>query len=250
VNEALHGKKVLTNISTILFDFDGTIRHSVPRGIDVFLQHVQDRGVRFDHEQRRAGERWMHYYWAMSPELMDDLSKYGGIEKEDFWQQYARRQLELLGADGGNVDSLAVEITTKMREEYEPQDYVPEDVRPTLTDLRQREFRLGLVSNRTNPMTDLLEELNLIHEFDFTLASGEVGWYKPDPQLFHHVLEQLDTRADRAVYVGDNYYADVIGARGAGLQPILMDPSSLWPNPDCPVIGSVSDLLPLLDGQI
>lgn len=50
----------------------------------------------------------------------------------------------------------------------------------------------------------------------------------------------------QAVYIGDNYYADVIGARNAGLQPILFDPANLWEGYDCEVIHSFKELIDLI----
>jgi FMN phosphatase YigB (HAD superfamily) len=46
--------------------------------------------------------------------------------------------------------------------------------------------------------------------------------------------------------VGDNYFADVVGARRAGLQPVLYDPRALYPEADCPIITSFDQLIPVL----
>jgi FMN phosphatase YigB (HAD superfamily) len=50
------------------------------------------------------------------------------------------------------------------------------------------------------------------------------------------------TRPDETIYVGDNYYADVVGARRAGLRPVLYDPGSLFPESECPAIKSFDEL--------
>jgi len=49
------------------------------------------------------------------------------------------------------------------------------------------------------------------------------------------------------MYVGDNYFADVVGARGAGLQPVLYDPAGIYPEANCPVIVSLDGLLELFE---
>jgi FMN phosphatase YigB (HAD superfamily) len=54
--------------------------------------------------------------------------------------------------------------------------------------------------------------------------SGGVGVEKPDPQIFDHAFEIIDVPKDGAWYVGDTPGFDVVGARRAGLMPILMDP--------------------------
>jgi FMN phosphatase YigB (HAD superfamily) len=42
--------------------------------------------------------------------------------------------------------------------------------------------------------------------------------------------------------VGDNYFADVVGARRAGLTPVLFDPDEIFPEADCIVIKSFDEL--------
>jgi FMN phosphatase YigB (HAD superfamily) len=49
-----------------------------------------------------------------------------------------------------------------------------------------------------------------------------------------------------AIYVGDNYYADVVGSRAAGLRPILYDPLGIFPEPDCETIKSFDELKSIL----
>jgi len=57
--------------------------------------------------------------------------------------------------------------------------------------------------------------------------STKVGATKPDPAIFPHALEVLGVAAQRCVYVGDSVRNDVMGARAAGLQPLLLDPFDL-----------------------
>ena len=78
--------------------------------------------------------------------------------------------------------------------------------------------------------------------FYFSLAAGEVNVFKPDPGVFEHGLQRVNLSAKEAVYVGDNYYADVVGSRRAGLQPVLYDPLGIFPEPDCPTIRSFDEL--------
>jgi putative hydrolase of the HAD superfamily len=74
------------------------------------------------------------------------------------------------------------------------------------------------------------------------VAGGEVNSYKPDTGLFEHALKRADVSAQQAIYVGDNYFADVIGARRAGLTPVLFDPDEIFPEADCLKIRSFHEL--------
>lgn len=105
---------------------------------------------------------------------------------------------------------------------------------------------LGVVSNRDTPFHDELDALNLKHYFHFTLAGGEVQSFKPEPRIFEHALKLAGTPAQETMYIGDNYFADVVGARRAGLWPVLYDPGNLFPDVECPVIRSFDELPSLL----
>jgi putative hydrolase of the HAD superfamily len=154
--------------------------------------------------------------------------------------------LNLLGAPEDYLDELAMILSEKMKFEYQPQDYVAVDVLPTLEILRDSGYQLGLVSNRSHSITELLEKLGLDNIFHIALTAGEVGIWKPDPGLFEHVLRFLKVLPKETLYVGDNYYADVLGARAANLVPVLYDPQCIYPAPGCPAIRTMSDLRTLL----
>ena len=83
------------SVRAILFDLDGTLRHSVPSGYDTFLDILTDLGYRLDDEQRREGERWTHFYWSVAPEMIKDIDELGA-DNPAFWARYAQRQIEAL----------------------------------------------------------------------------------------------------------------------------------------------------------
>jgi len=237
------------SITTVIFDFDGTIRHSDPRGADVFHQYVTESGFFFSEDQRKSAERWLHYYWAQSPELAEDIDRYGDSENGDFWRQHARRHVLLLGVPEDEVENLSEEVTEKMRSGYDSVDCIPEDVPATLKALKVNGYKLAVVSNRHENFSDILDKYEILAYLDLVLAAGEVGWWKPDPRLLQHAVEKLGVMPASSIYVGDNYYADVLGAKAANLHPVLIDPFSLYSSPDCPVIEKISDLPSLMENS-
>lgn len=243
--------EVYHKVRAVFFDLDGTIRHSEPSSSEMFYRVAAELGLETDAALRLAGERWVYAYWAESPEFKRDLERFGSWrENAAFWENHARRHLMALGVDAARAEKLAEKITQRMREEYQPVDVVPPDVTDTLQKLRQDGYRLGLISNRSEPFHDVITDLELEGWFDPLLAAGEVGWYKPDPRLLRHAVELADVSPEEALYVGDNYHADVIGARRAGLIPVLLDPKGLFPEADCAVIRSIGEVLTLIpDGK-
>jgi putative hydrolase of the HAD superfamily len=227
----------------VFFDLDGTLRVNDPPALDIFYKIAAELGFETDTERRRIGERWVNEYWADSDLLKEDIARFGEYrDNAAFWENHAWRHLRKVGANEEVAKSIVGELTRRMREEYQPRDMVPESVIPTLTNLKAIGYRLGLVSNRSSPMNDLVDELGLSEYFELILTAGEAGWYKPDPRLLEYAAAQLETAPSASVYVGDNYHADVLGARAAGMTPVLIDPRGIYQEPDCEVIRDIADV--------
>ena len=229
------------NIKAIFFDLDGTLRHSIPSGGEVFTDYVKTLGLAVDEESNLRAMRWEHFYWANSVDLRNDMLAHSA-ETENFWIEYSRRRLLALGASSEWAAEFAPRISIHMGEVYKPDSIVPQDVRRTLPQLKEAGYILGVISNRDKPFPDLLQDHGIGEFFDFSLAAGEVRIWKPDAGIFEHGLQRVNLSASEVIYVGDNYYADVLGARGAGLQPVLYDPLGIFPDPDCVTIKSFDEL--------
>ena len=229
------------DIKAVFFDLDGTLRHSVPSGGEVFTDYAVTLGLRVNEEARLRALRWEHLYWANSVDLRDDLLAHSG-ETEKFWIEYSRRRLIALGASPQWARDYATKASMHMGEFYKPESIIPEDVRRVLPQLKEAGYILGVISNRNEPFQDLLEEHGIGEFFDFTLAAGEVNVWKPDSGIFEHALQRMKISPQEAIYVGDNYFADVVGSRRAGLLPVLYDPLEIFPEPDCVTIKSFDEL--------
>ena len=236
------------DIHAILFDLDGTLRHNEPDSTAAFMDFATALGATDSVEKRLQFVRWTHYYWAQSPELSQDMQIFRTLS-DDFWEHYAVRALVEFGCSEAQARKLAPEMQCRMSEEHKPEDIILPDVFPTLETLKGLGFSLSVVSNRSKPFREYLQSLELAGYFDVILAAGEVASWKPDPIIFQHALEKLALNPDQAVYVGDNYFADVVGARRAGLLPVLIDPQGIFADPGCPVITRISELPGLLNGS-
>ena len=94
---------------------------------------------------------------------------------------------------------------------------------------------------------EICDTLRLSSLIEFVVASAAVGMEKPDKRIFEIALSMAGVGADRAVHVGDDYTADVIGAKYAGLEAIFLDRDGRHPeNGHIPTIHSLSELLEIL----
>jgi putative hydrolase of the HAD superfamily len=110
---------------------------------------------------------------------------------------------------------------------WDPARILAAHTHPLLESLRERELRLGLVSNAFDPGWLLhrdLERMGLEQRLDFSVFSSEVGMRKPHPQIFERALEALEVEPERALFVGDRLYEDVRGAGEVGMTTV----QALW----------------------
>jgi putative hydrolase of the HAD superfamily len=111
-----------------------------------------------------------------------------------------------------------------------------------LEHLKDLGVKLAVVSNSGGDLEPLLERLGMLAYLDTVIDSGVVAVEKPDPRIFHLAAERLRVPVERAAHVGDLYAVDVVGARSAGAEPVLIDPGSLWPQTDCVKIRDLTAL--------
>jgi FMN phosphatase YigB (HAD superfamily) len=232
-------------LKAVIFDLDGTLKIYRPEGAQAFADYAASLGLPISPEDRLRALRWEHYYWASSPELADDMAAYPKGE-DDFWINYGRRYLTACGASPEQAREFAGRVHSYMKDHFRPEHGLAEGALEALKHLKAHGFILGVLSNRDQPFGPELDELGLGPYLDFSLAGGEVDAFKPDPEIFQHTLQRTRTTASETVYVGDNYFADVVGARRAGLQPVLYDPRHLYPEAGCPSITSFDQLIPVL----
>lgn len=129
-----------------------------------------------------------------------------------------------------------------------------DDTHPVLSQLQAQGYKIGLITNSYFPMwmRDVeMEAYGLTDYFDVALTSGDVGYFKPHPAVYHHTLNLLDTQPENAIYIGDRPANDVAGANEAGLTSVFIHPPHLERQlngikPDF-TITTLSELLPILE---
>ena len=115
--------------------------------------------------------------------------------------------------------------------------------------------RLGVISNADGLIGERLRAHEVLQvgpglgvEVECVIDSGVVGVMKPDPRIFTLALDAMAIEADSAWYVGDMPAIDVVGARRAGLRPVLMDPCELHHGADYDRVDSLTDLAERIAG--
>ena len=169
------------------------------------------------------------------------LTKRPKEEQMAVWVQYERILLKEAGIKAD--DKLILGLLGNMRKlDYNLVLY--DDVMPTLTDLKNRNLILGLISNVDSDITPLLDKLGVKPLLQVVVTSQDAGTNKPQPEIFRKALRQAGMQASEAIYVGDQYQVDVVGAGKAGMKGVLLDRAGYFEETtDCPRIRSLTQLV-------
>jgi len=115
-----------------------------------------------------------------------------------------------------------------------------------LARMRQAGLRLGVVSNSDGRVEEALTAAGIRANFEVIVDSRLVGFEKPDPRIFQAALEPLGIAPEGALYVGDIYEVDVIGARRAGMDVVLLDPAGNHAGRDVQTVSSIAAVADLI----
>ena len=168
-------------------------------------------------------------------------------------QQRGWTYFNLVLTEAGVPLSAATDAALRGLHDYHQQfnlwETVPDGVRPALAALRAKGFRLVVLSNANGTLRSMFTRLDLASAVDVLFDSCEEGVEKPDPRFFQLALTRVGATADTTVHVGDLFHVDVVGARAAGIRPVLLDVADLYPDADCLRVSSLPALVDVLQEE-
>jgi HAD superfamily hydrolase (TIGR01509 family) len=220
-------------VTTLLFDAGGTLVH-----LDYFFLHRELRraGVRVARRAIRQAE-----YAARAAVDRRMLGRVADTD-ETRRRPYLGVMLDHLGVDGDTAARLLERFDAAHAQENLWRVMLPSTPR-ILRELRGRGFTLGVVSNADGRLAAILRRCGIVQFFDVVIDSHEVGVEKPDPRIFHLALAQAGVRPEQAIFVGDIYSIDVVGAACAGMRPLLLDLLGEYVKVECEKIRHLRELL-------
>jgi putative hydrolase of the HAD superfamily len=198
-------------LDAVLFDWGDTLMRWSPS--DGMLEAGHAAGFAAIGREPTAGvtDRFRDAYLArfFEPGVIEEI-------------EYPAEVRALLGEFG--VEVSADELTRFLAAEHAvwaPAHMLADTTHALLETLRERGYKLGLVSNAFDP-PDLLHRdlaaLGVAERLDAALFSSEIGRRKPDPAVFREALARLDVVAERALFVGDTVATDIAGAAALGMK--------------------------------
>jgi len=206
----------IASVTTLLFDWDGTLVDSANLGLTAFEQSFAALGVVFDHEVYRAvySPNWYSVYEAMG------LPKDKWQKADELWtQHYGEQNAELV-----------------------------EGAETTIAELQQKGYRLGIVSSgNAGRVTREITNVGLDSVFEVVVCHEQMENRKPHPEGLETAMRLMNRSREESCYIGDSPEDIEMGKR-AGL--LTVGVRSAYPtnwklersNPDI-FIQSLSELL-------
>lgn len=218
-------------LRAVFFDAGNTL---LRMNYAVIAAALAERGVLVTPVQVQRAE------WRARARLDDELRR-GGVSTEA--GSTAGRYLALILEALGRADSELVAAMAAWRLAYNSPVGIWNTAEPragaALKLVRRAGLTAAVISNSNGSVRSILDTLGLGRYLDFVLDSSEVGVEKPDVRIFRLALARAGVAPSQAVYVGDLYSIDVVGARAAGMDAILLDPGHGSSARDCPTAPDV-----------
>lgn len=171
---------------------------------------------------------------------------------EDEFEAYYRCYVDTLGLGGPSADrgvAVLTDVWATSGVWTAPLPWTASGLRA----LAATGLPIVIVSNADGTVAEMLAAAAVCQVGDgdgtpvtHVIDSTAVGVAKPDPRIFELALEVVDVPADRAVHLGDAYRFDVLGARAAGVEPVLIDPLGIRADADCQRVASLDELVAVL----
>lgn len=209
-------------IKGILFDVNGTL-------IDIYTDEGMDDIYRavshfltYQGIYLHRGEVREQYYRIMEEQIRARGEEHPEFDAVAVWREFLER----------NINSGRRQPPDKMQEmprflaemfrgisRHRLKLYP--DVKSVLEELKPR-FSLAVVSDGQSPWAlPEMQAMGIDEYFDPIVISGDYGFRKPDSRLFHAALDGIEAYPEEVLFVGNDMYRDVFGAKQIGIKTVF-----------------------------
>nr|WP_277348411.1 HAD-IA family hydrolase [Planctomonas sp. JC2975] len=207
--------------TVVFWDFDGTIAERPGHWSSCMI----DALLRVEPDSILTAESLELYLRHGFPWQDTSIDRTHLIRPDDWWRAIDAVLRAAYLAAGVSV-SVVDDAVTGVRPRFRDPDtwrVIPE-ARTALETLRDAGARQAILSNHVPELPEIVDSLSLGDYFERVFTSAAIGWEKPNAGIFRHALLEFG-HPDEVWLIGDNPVADVEGAAGAGIRPILVQGS-------------------------
>lgn len=109
--------------------------------------------------------------------------------------------------------------------------------------LKKKNYQLHIITNGFREVTHRkIEGSKIGHYFTTVTSADEVGVRKPNPKIFQHCLNISGAKLEESILIGDDWIADVEGAKSFGMEVIFFDVFNEFPNAETKLIRELKEI--------
>jgi len=203
-------KHLFFDLDHTLWDFDRNSAESIAELYDTFA--LAKLGI-------SSVDTFSNHFIRINKQLWADYDKnlitHGYIRENRFPMVF-----QAMGVDCGNIH-------LAMNDEYlqllPRKKHLLESAQDVL-DYLQHRYQLHIITNGFADIQAIkLESAGITHYFEHIVTNGVVNAKKPDPAIFQYALDISGASASESLMIGDNYEADILGGKRAGLDTLFYD---------------------------
>lgn len=211
-------------IKAVFFDLYQTLINYDPPREEQLARIISDYGIKVTADTLRrpmvVADEFIYEEHSRLP-----ISKRSKNEQKTLFAQYQTMLLKEAGIEP-TPDLISNNIVKMQQINFNRVLF--DDVLPALRRLKQNGIILGLISNIDSDITPLFDKLGLTPLLQVVVTSQDSGYHKPQPEIFKEAARRAGVEAGESMYIGDQYQIDVLGAKGAGMQGVLLDRNSYF----------------------
>jgi putative hydrolase of the HAD superfamily len=213
-------------IRALLFDVNGTL---IDIETDEWMEEIYRAAAHFLSYQGialRRGEVRDLYFQIMKEQFAASKEIYPEFDVVAVWREVLRRYAtdytRSLGTE--KLQQMPLFLAELQRGISRKRLLAFPQTQEILTQMKTC-YRLAVVSDAQSAYgLPELRAAGLADYFASVIISGDYGYRKPDPRLFLAALTELQVCPEEAIYVGNDRFRDVFGARQAGIKTIMFCP--------------------------
>jgi len=208
----------MARIRAVVFDVGGTLLYPADPVGETYAKYARKCGVKLAPEATETAFR--EAFRSCSPRAKGAVPRDGNDRA--WWKQVVAKST----IDKAFPDPAAFEAFFEDVYQFfaKPDAWgIYPEVLEVLEDLRDREIDLCVLSNWDARLHTVLDGGPLGEYFNNRFISAELGWEKPDPAIYRHVVESMRIKPEAILSVGDDAKNDIEGPKRAGWQTLQVE---------------------------
>jgi putative hydrolase of the HAD superfamily len=194
-----------------LWDYDRNVTESLTELYQLY--QLQELGI-------ETFDRFFAAFHLINFQLWDWYNV-GKIDKHTLRKERFPR---IFTQAGGDVSAIPAGFEEDFMDRTSSKPHVFPHSKEILTYLKEK-YRIHVITNGFNEsQAKKMKSSGLDGFFELVVTSETTGFKKPDPRIFHYAMEQLATRPEHCLMIGDNPASDILGAQRAEIDQVFFNP--------------------------